>query len=115
MTTKKRQYNKKRLSDEVRLLWDAWHNLKGPFTGWTKTINSNSVRFESTYKFTRKKWVQVEYIEEHHVSVIIPPLSDEPKIEFKIILLGNQSTGSIRKRIKRLIEPLVHRFISRNY
>ncbi len=112
---KKRQYNKKVLSPEVQLLWDAWHNLKGSFTGWEKTTNSNSVRFESTYKFTRKKWVQVEYIEEHKVSVIIPPLSDDPSLEFKIILLGNQSTGSIRKRIKRLIEPVVYRFIKRNY
>jgi len=115
MTIKKRTYHKKMLSPEVFLLWEAWHNLKGPFTGWEKTTNSNSVRFESTYKFTRKKWVQVEYIEEHKVAIIMPPLSDDPKLEFKIILLGNQSTGSIRKRIKNLIKPAVYKFISRNY
>ena len=115
MTKKKRQYNKKRLSAEVRLLWDAWHNLKGPFTGWEKTTNSNSVRFESTYKMVKKKTIIVEYIQEYKVSVIMPPLSDDPKREFQVILHGPKSNGSIRPKLKNLIKPLVYRFISRNY
>ena len=114
MTKKKREYNKKRLSAEVRLLWDAWHNLKGPFTGWEKTTNSNSVRFESTFKFIRKKRITIEYIEEYKVAIIMPPLSDDPKLEFKVIL-GPNSNGAMRPKLRNLIKPIVARFISRNY
>lgn len=115
MPIKKKTYHKKMVSPEVLLLWEAWHNLRGPFTGWTKTTNSNSVRFESTYRLVKKKRVVVEYIEEIKIAVTMPPLTNDPKSEFKIALLGMRMDGEVRKKVKKIIWSIVRKFIVRNY
>ncbi len=109
MTPKKR-----RLSKQVTMLWDVWHNLKGPFTKWNKHIGYQSVRFEAKFKLVRSKMVRVEYIEEHKVVVIMPPLSEAPTDDY-IIKLGNDTHTAHKKRIKDMVRPLIHKFIVRNY
>ena len=104
------------LSEQVQSLFTNWHNLKVPFTKWLKIKGARKVRFETTYRLKRiKKYViYVEQITEHKVSVVIPPLSDDPLYDYKIYLDANLQPND-RKKIKEEISPVIRKFIKRNY
>ena len=104
------------LSEQVQSLFTNWHNLRTPFEKWLKIKAARTVRFESTYKLKRiKKYViYVEEIKDCRVTVVMPPLSDDPLYDYKVYLGANVQPKD-RKRIKKEIGPIIRKFIKRNY
>ncbi len=116
MERKNKPYRITWLSEQVQSLFTNWHNLRGPFTKWTKIKAARTVRFESTYKLRKKKKViiYIEEIKPQKVSVTMPPLSDDPIYDFKI-QLGADVQPDDRKKIKEEITPIIRKFVKRNY
>lgn len=112
----KKPYRIKLLSEQVQSLFSRWHYLQGPFKDWQRIKASRKVRFEGYYTEEKIKRVVTyeKVIVKHKISVVMPPLSNEPLYEYKVYM-GKDIQPEDRKRIGLIIKPLIYKFILRNY
>ena len=115
--TVKKPYRIVLLSEQVQLLFNNWQNLRGPFfTKWKKVKAARTVRFETVYRLKKIKRVitYIEEVQEITIKVSMPPLTNEPIYDHKIMLSACLPCDE-RQRIKDEIKPIIKRFIKRNY
>ena len=112
----KKPYKGSPLTEQVKRLLTNFHNLKGPFTRWSKRTERETVVFESNYKDKRKMRVvlYIDVVRYHKVRVTIRKKSKDPLFDYKFFLAA-ETQPLERKRIKNIIGPIIKKFIIRNY